>query len=166
MCANDQINATVGAVLGARSNATVRITDNDKGLAFEFANYRVYENEGSVLVGVVRGDDGDFPVSVEYFSADLTALAGQDYNATNGVLNFAAGEKLKLFNVSILNDGLKEANETFRLNLTNATGGVLGSPGSATATIMDTDPGVQFAMKQLWVHEDEGAVVLTVDPGQ
>ncbi len=40
-------NPAGGAVLGLRTNATVRITDNDSGLQFEFASYSVFEDAGS-----------------------------------------------------------------------------------------------------------------------
>ena len=54
-------NPSGGAVLGDRPEATVRITDNDKGLQFEFGSYSVAEDAGTVLVGVLRGDDGASP---------------------------------------------------------------------------------------------------------
>ena len=159
-------NPTGEAILGTRANATVRIVDNDKGLAFEFANYWAREDEGSVLIGVVRGDDGDFPVTVDVSTVDVTAQAGLDYTGVTNTLSFAAGEKIKLFTVPILKDGLKEANETFRLTLSNPTGGaVLGSPRTATVKIFDNDPGVQFTQNQLWVQEKEGSVLLTVTRG-
>src|SRR5947207_4270046 len=101
-------NPAGGTVLGLRTNATVRITDNDTGLQFEFARYSVAEDAGSVLIGVVRGDDGDFPVTVDYATADGTATAGADYEGTYGTFTFAAGEKVKLFTVPIPNDSAKE----------------------------------------------------------
>ncbi len=153
---------TGGAVLGNRTNATVVITDNDKGLAFEFASYQAREDEAAVLIGVVRGDDGDFPVTVDFATADGTALAGQDYTATNGMLGFAAGERLKLVTIPILNDGLKEPPKTFRFYLTNATGVVLGNPRTATVTIVDNDPGVQFEYNKLWIRENEGLLTVKV----
>ena len=155
-------NPTGGAVLGARSNATVRITDDDKGLQVEFATYRVHEDEGSVLIGVLRGDDGNFPVPVEYATTDGTAKAGRDYTATAGKLQFAAGEKLKLLTIPVLNNAVKDPNRTFRLYLTNAIGQVLGGPTSATITILDNDPGVQFESSQYWVRENEGALTVKV----
>ena len=110
-------NPTGGGLLGVRTPATVRITDNDTGLQFEFGSYSVAEDAGSVLIGVVRGDDGNFPITVDYATTNATATAGQDYTETKGTLAFAAGEKVKLFTVSILNDSLKEPNKTFRLTL-------------------------------------------------
>lgn len=159
-------NPTSGADLGALTLATVRITDNDAGLAFEFANYWVKEDEGSVLIGVVRGDDGNLSAMVDASSTDIIAKSGSDYTGVTNTLSFAAGERVKLFPVPILNDGLKETNKTFRLVLSNPGGGaVLGSPSSATVTILDNDPGVQFTQNQLWVQEQEGSVLLTVMRG-
>ena len=122
------------------------IRDNDTGLKFEYSSYSVAEDAGSVLIGVVRGDDGKFPITVDYATTNATATAGQDYTETKGTLTFAAGEKVKLFTVPILNDSLKESNKSFRLALSNPTGGaVLGSQKTATVTIVDNDAGAQKA---------------------
>jgi len=59
-------------------------------------------------------------VSVDFATADVTATAGSDYLATNGTLNFVAGETSKQVTVIVNGDQLDEANETFALNLTNA----------------------------------------------
>jgi len=158
-------NASEGAVLGTRTTTTVNITDNDVGLQVEFSTYQACENEVFVLIGVLRGDDGDFPVTVDFATADSTALAGQDYTVTNGMLGFAAGERLKLVTIPILNDGLKEPNKTFRFYLTNATGVVLGSPKTATITIVDNDPGVQFDYNKYWIRENEGLLTVKVVRG-
>jgi hypothetical protein len=156
-------NPSGGAVLGARTNATVRITDNDTGLQFEFAAYSAAEGAGSVLVGVARGDDGNFPVTVDFGTTNATATAGTDYEETSGTLRFAAGEKVQLFTVTILNDSLKEPNRAFRLVLGNPTGGgVLGSQKTATVTIVDNDPGVQLEFSQYWIQENEGALTVKV----
>jgi len=150
------------AVLGTRAACTVRITDNDKGLAFEFASYSVAEDAGSVLIGVTRSDDGDFPVSVDYFTTDLTAIKALDYTGVTNTLFFAAGEKVQTFTVPILNDSLKENSKSFRLTLSNPTNQFLGSQKIVTITILDNDPGVQFEFNQYWVQENEGALTVKV----
>ncbi len=156
-------NPTGGAVLGPRTGARVVIADNDTGLVFEFSAYSVAEDAGSVLIGVLRGDDGNFPVTVDYTTAAGTATTGQDYTETKGTLAFAAGEKLKLFTVPILNDSLRKPSKTFKITLSNPTGGgVLGSPKTITVTILDNDPGVQFEVSQYWVEENAGALTVKV----
>jgi len=156
-------NPTGGAVLGNRTTATVRVTDNDTGVQFELGSYSVAEDAGSVLIGVLRGDDGNFPVTVDYATTNVTATAGVDYRETPGTLTFAAGETLKLLAVSILNDSLKEPNETFRLTLSNPTGGgVLGSRMTATVTIVDNDPGVSLEHPKYGVSEQEPSLTVRV----
>jgi len=68
-------NPTVGAVLGARTNATVSITDNDFGIQFQFAAYSPGEDTNAVMIGVVRGNDGILPVTVDLFTTDLLLRA-------------------------------------------------------------------------------------------
>ena len=89
---------------------------------------------------MLRGDDGDFPVSVDYATVDGTASAGLKYAATNGTLTFAAGETDKTLVVPILNEGLVEGTEYFQVILSNPTGGaVLGTPATASVYITDND---------------------------
>ena len=116
------------AVLGAPTVANVSITDNDKGLQLELASYSVNEDAGAITIRVLRRDDGDFPVSVDYATTNLTAVAGQDYLDAAGTLTFAPGEILKPVTVTLLNDAVWEASKTFRITLSNPAGGaVLGA---------------------------------------
>lgn len=158
-------NPTAGALLGVRANATVTIADNDSPLTVEFARFEAREDEATVVIGVVRGDDGDFPVSVDYATTNVTALAGEDYIETIGRLTFASGERLKLVSIPILNDALNETNKTFRFTLTNALGASLGVQTSATIRLKDNDPGVEFVTAKYYIHEDEGALRVTVRRG-
>ncbi|MCL4179113.1 MAG: hypothetical protein KJ072_15395 [Verrucomicrobia bacterium] len=157
-------NVTGDAVLGMMRVATVSIQDNETPVQLEFSAYRAREDEGSVLIGLVRGGEGE-ALTLEYATANGTALAGEDYAAMSGTLAFEAGENLKLLTVPIFNDGLKESNETLQLYLTNAPAGMLGAAKTATITLVDNDPGVQFEFKREWVHETDGAVEVKVIRG-
>ena len=44
----------------------------------EFASYEAREDEATVVIGVLRGDDGNQTVTVDYATASLTAIAGTD----------------------------------------------------------------------------------------
>jgi len=90
-------NPTGGAVLGSSTNATVNITDNDVGIDLQFASYSVAEDAGAVMLGVVRGDDGTLPVTVQFTTSDLTATNGLDYAGTNFTLSFAPKSDSGLF---------------------------------------------------------------------
>jgi hypothetical protein len=85
---------------------------------------------------------GDAPVTVTFATADGTATAGSDYQATSGTLTFAPGETEKTITVPVYGDRLGEASERFSL--------LLASPGSnqvmpvASATIVDDEPRIRI----------------------
>lgn len=88
----------------------------------------------------VTRSNGAGEASVDYATADGSALAGQDYVATSGTVSFAAGETSKTIAVQILGDTVHEANETFTLNLSNPVGFEVPAT-TATATIVNDDTG-------------------------
>jgi hypothetical protein len=100
-------NPSGGTVLGARTNATVQITDNDVGTQFQFRAYSVIEDGGMVFLSIVRGDDGTLPVTVDFFTTDLTAKSEIDYTGITNTLSFAPQERLKQVSVPILNNSRK-----------------------------------------------------------
>ncbi len=160
-------NPEGGASLGSRAAATVRITDNDLGLQVELASYSVKEDAGSALLRVARRDDGNYPVSVDYTTADGTALAGKDYVGASGRLTFAPGETLKQVSVDLVNDTVPGPSKTFRFNLQSPSGGgVLGVASSAVVTIVDTDGAVGFEAASYLVREDSGRASIRVLRGE
>jgi len=69
-----------------------------------------------------------------------TATAGSDYTATTKVLNWGIGDgTAKTCVVPLLNDTATEPNETFRVELTNASGFSVISPRFVTVTIRDDE---------------------------
>ena len=75
---------------------------------------------------------------VNFSTADGTALAGTDYNATSGSLIIPAGETNGFVSVSINTDAFLEPNEIFYLTLANPVDVVI-SRAQATALILDRD---------------------------
>ena len=67
---------------------------------------------------------GSYAVTVDYSTADGTALAGSDYVAVSGTLTFAPGQTAMTIIVPTLDDNVVEPTETFTLNLSNAVGAV------------------------------------------
>jgi hypothetical protein len=119
--------------------------DNDAGIfKFDQRNFRTTEGAGVAVISVERSKGEDGAVSVEYSTADDTAIAGVDYEATSGVLTWEAGDgRRKTFLVSILNDSTRERAEHFDLVLSNPTGGAGLDRARATGkvTIVDNDQG-------------------------
>lgn len=156
---------SAGAALGARSNATVSIIDNDAGVQFVSGTYSVAEDAGSVQLAVMRGDDGTMPVSVDVVTSDLTGINGLDYTGLTNTLCFAAKEYFKVFSVPILNNNLKQPNRTFGVGLGNPVGLLLGPRKTTTVTILDNEPGFQFESATYSVAEDAGVARLNVRRG-
>jgi len=74
--------------------------------------------------------------SVNYHTADGSATAGVDYQATNGTLVFAPGQRTNTLLVPVIASPLYKTNQTFQLLLDNPTNAILLTP-AATATILD-----------------------------
>jgi hypothetical protein len=73
------------------------------------------------------------PVVVSWSTANGTAKAPGDYVAKSGSLTIPAGATSRVLQVSVKGDHAAEPNETFKVNLTRATGGgILDSQGIAT----------------------------------
>lgn len=79
-------------------------------------------------------------VSVDYATADGTALKGFDYNQTSGTVMFAPGQTTATLDVLVIGETAVEGhkNETFFVNLTNPQGATL-SDAQGTGTILDDD---------------------------
>ena len=91
-------------------------------------------------------------VSVDYATADDTALAGSDYLATNGTVVFLPGVTNQSITVAVVGDTLSEPNEDFAVNLFNPTNATLASD-QAFPTILDDDPVPQLSITDVSIVE-------------
>jgi hypothetical protein len=76
------------------------------------------------------------PVSVQYSTADGTALQDTDYVTTTATADFEPGTTSKVITVPIIGDRLARGNKAFRVLLSNASGAPLGD-GKAQVKILD-----------------------------
>jgi len=76
------------------------------------------------------------PISVNYATADGTALAGTDYTQTSGTLVFAPGVTLETINVPITSVLTGGPTKTFTLNLSGAVNATI-TRGQATGSILN-----------------------------
>ena len=104
-------------------------------------------------------------ITVDYATADGTALIGNDYQPATGTLTFNPGETSKPLTVMANGDTQDEPNETFVVNLSNATNATL-SKGQGTGTIVNDDapagPAFEFSQSSYSVAEGLSAVTVTV----
>src|SRR5262249_19615132 len=83
-------------------------------------------------------------VSVNYATADGSAVAGSDYQATSGTRTTPAGLTSGTVTVLVMGDRLAEAHETFFVNLSNPTNAIIAA-GQGMGTIVDDDPRISIS---------------------
>ena len=139
-------NPTGGAVTGSPSSATVSIAGDAAtstgSLQLSASSYTVAQSAGSLTVTVNRTGGSSGAVSVAYATANGTAVAGTDYTATGGTLQWADGDpSSKTFSVGIGNAAPFSGSKTFSISLSSPTGGATLSGASATASITGSSGG-------------------------
>lgn len=141
-------NATGGATIGTPSTAVQTIVDNDV-LTYTVAvsDVRVHEGNTGTAFATFNvtlsstntiSNLGGSIASVDYATADGTATAGGDYLATSGTLNFNSTGTLTV-SVPVLGETVKEANETFYLNLSNPSPNTTITDNQGVGIIIDED---------------------------
>ena len=78
--------------------------------------------------------------TIEYATSNGTAVAGTDYIATSGTLQFNPSDSVKIIAIPIIYDKTPEPGETINLTLSNPTGSVSRGRQTATLTINDPPP--------------------------
>ncbi|HON07929.1 MAG TPA: Calx-beta domain-containing protein, partial [Verrucomicrobiota bacterium] len=159
-----------GVVLGSPSHAILTILNNELvngSLSFSAPQYSIEETNTVLVINVNRqfGNAGD--ISVGFQTYDITATAGLDYVATNGVLTWTNGEfGSKPIYIQILDDNFVEGDEEFGVSILNPGGGAtLGINTNAIVKIIDDDvsPGViTFGSAQYSVYENATNAVIAV----
>lgn len=131
-------------------------------LQFSTSAYRVSEAVAGAVIRVTRSG-GTGRASVRYATTNGTASAGVDYTATSGTLTWAAGDTTaKTFTIPILGDTAVERNETVSLTLTTPSGATVGTPGTATLTLVNDDTSLQFSAYNYGVNEGGGTARIKV----
>lgn len=96
-------------------------------------------------------------VTVRYATANGAAAAGLDYISNAGTLTFTPGQTTRTIPVAVVGDTLREAHESFTVNLsspTNATlrdamgvGGILNDDSAADLSVMQTASATSVAQR-------------------
>jgi hypothetical protein len=115
------------------------------------SSYSFGEAVGQAQITVTRTGDTSAAATVNYATSDTAGLtpcntlntgaasSRCDYATTTGTLQFAAGDSSKTIFIPVVDDAYAEGNETLTITLSNAQGATLGTPSSATITIVDND---------------------------
>jgi parallel beta-helix repeat protein len=155
----------VNALLGA-DTATATILDDDAPPALSIADAGGPEGDAGLtnrLFAVTLSTRGGAPVTVDYATADGTAVAGSDYVSTSGTLTFAPGVVKQVIAVPTLGDLVTEPDETFSVVLSNPTEASLARD-TAAGTIVNDDALPSLSISDATVTEGTGATTTAVLP--
>jgi hypothetical protein len=171
----DESDETFTLVLTAPSGATLQdsiatgtIQDDDALPPLSVSDASVVEGGSAVLASSIaaslkRAATGltfaielpaatSQPVSVHFATADGTAVAPSDYQATSGDVTFAPGQTVKTVVVAVNDDQLDENDETLTLELSAPVNATLDR-SRATGTIQDDDSPPSVSIGDVSVSE-------------
>jgi chitinase len=143
-----------------RQRVAITIIDDDRQVSARVAvsDTSVIEATGSEVTAtfqVTLASPVSSEVRVSYATSDLTALSGADYIPASGTLVFEPGQTSATVAVTVFGDAIAEADEKFRLTLSNPVNATIArSP--AEATIQDDDSGPRPSLSILPVKVIEG----------
>ncbi|MGZ5306890.1 MAG: Calx-beta domain-containing protein [Actinomycetota bacterium] len=135
---SDPTNATIaGAGFGLGT-----ITDDDTRTISIGNNTFTEVDAGltNVTFTVTLSASSGNTITVNYATADGSATAPGDYVSVSGTLTFNPGETTKQVIVQIAGDFVNEPNETYSVNLSNATNATIAGSGIGLGTITNDDP--------------------------
>ncbi len=128
----DPVNAELAA-----TEAEGTITDDDPLPELRIDGGSASEGETLGFVVTLSGSTSR-TVTVDYATADASAMAGSDYAAASGTLDFAPGESSATVSVEIVDDVTYEPDETFLVRLSSPVNAAIAG-GEATGMILDDD---------------------------
>lgn len=148
---NETINLTLskpsgGATVGTSAPIVLTIIDDDGAPALSIGSVSANEGNGGTTAfnfRVILSGAISQPVTVNYSTADGTAIAGDDYVAASGTISFAPGEIIKFIPILVKGDYYIEGDETFTVNLSNAVNAAVAN-GQGTGTIQNDDMGDEY----------------------
>ena len=151
-----------GATISNPGTANVIIAGDGStppAIAFTAAGFPVAQSAGSVTLTVTpsggTGAGGTSAASVNYATANGTAVAGTDYTAVSGSLQWAANDTTpKTITVPVSNASPFTGVRTFTVVLsTPGNGATIGSPGTASVSI--TGDGSATTGSNFYIYQND-----------
>ncbi|HYW73009.1 MAG TPA: Calx-beta domain-containing protein, partial [Pyrinomonadaceae bacterium] len=152
----------------AKAQGTGTITDNDSPTQSQLSIDDITTTEGdsgttNAVFTVTLTPSSNQTVSVDYFTPDVTATAGTDYQFVSGTLTFNPGTTTRSVTIPIKGDTVLEPTETFFVNLSNANNaGISKAQGAGTINDNDAAGVFQFSSATLVAPESSGSATLTI----
>lgn len=148
-------NPVNAAILDAQ--ATAEVTNDDSvAPALNINDASVVEGDNgtaTLSLTVTLEAASAQTVTVDWSTADGTAVDMDDYTAASGTLTFDPGDVAKTIDIDILGDVLHEPDETLEVTLSNAVNAFI-QDGTGEGTVTDDDTAPEISVAD--ATEDEG----------
>lgn len=163
--------AVGGGAIPSSSSSAVSMGGDGSSFSFGSSQYSVSENGGSIAITVVRSGSTLDAASVNYATSDGSGKGGSDFIPVSGKLDFAAGEIMRTFPLSIFDEKDIDGMKTVNLSLKSpSAGSSLGTIAAATLMIIDNEGtetpfgtgSLKFAKASYRGSEVDRTVVVTV----
>lgn len=123
----------------------------------EIANSTIYEKSGTVRPHLTRRGSTEATTTVDFATADDTAIAGTHYTPASGTITFQPGEVFKDLPVTAIDDATYSGPTSVRVNYSNVTGAILKT-ATQLYTITEDEPAPSITPIDMIVTEgDSGA---------
>lgn len=110
-------------------------------ISFEKGTIAVLESANELEIKAFRTGDMNVSATVKFKTREGTASQGSDYIHKEGEINFAPGEEMQTFTITMVDDQEVEDDEEFYVDLVETENGntVLGKIKTLTCVIIDDD---------------------------
>jgi sugar lactone lactonase YvrE len=159
------LSGPTGGAVVATPSTTVIIQDDDPKPVIIVGGTVITEGDSGTknLAVNVRLDHPSVQViTVDFATSNGTATAGNDYVAASGTVTLPAGTTSAPLNLTINGDTTVEPDETFTINLSNATNANAIIFGNPTVIITNDDATLQLSNSSFSVNEFAGEATVTV----
>jgi len=144
------VNASIIDTLGTgtiNNDDSPSISINDVSIAEENAG----TTNLSFTVSLSKPSAGT--VTVDYVTAQNTAIAETDYITKNGTVTFTAGQTTQTTTIVLIGDTINEEDEEFYVDLSNASNGITITKAQGVGTITNDDVAPTLSIADVTVTE-------------
>lgn len=152
----------------ALTRATAIVLDNDPQPEILISDSSFPERDSgnsNATFRIVLSAPSSRPVSVNFATANGTALSGSDYTARSGTVTWPAGTTEQTITVPILGDTVPEPNESLIVILSRPIDGVLNQV-TALGIILNDDLQDQILIRSVTVEADACVITFQSIPGR
>ncbi len=139
-----ELSGVTGNALIADNSSEITISNDDPQRQISIADATILEGDSGISsLDFTLSLDQEYvePITVDFNLVNNLAIAGEDFNATNGTITFNPGETTQTLSVGIIGDEEFEASETFFVELSNPSSAAIIQDEQATGTITNDDLG-------------------------